>query len=84
MSQTREPKGRGGAWTEEQTREPKGRGGAWTEEQAREPKGAASPGLTSEDRARRDGGASRAPGGERDKQSAPEASGENTAPRRYK
>jgi DNA end-binding protein Ku len=32
----------------------------------REPKGAAPPGLTSEERARREGGASRAPGGERD------------------
>jgi hypothetical protein len=31
----------------------------------REPKGAAPPGLTSEERARREGGASRAPGGER-------------------
>src|SRR5271170_1799937 len=33
---------------------------------AREPKGAAPTGLTSEERARREGGASRAPGGERE------------------
>ena len=45
----------------------------------REPKGAAPPGLTSDEGARREGGASRAPGGERDKQSAPEASGDNRA-----
>ena len=41
----------------------KGRDIAWT---PREPKGAAPPGLTSEERARREGGASRAPGGERE------------------
>jgi pantoate--beta-alanine ligase len=47
--------------------EPEGRGAAWTEERhPREPKGAAPPGLTSEQRARREGGASRAPGGERE------------------
>jgi len=38
--------------------EPKGRGTAWTEERLRsEPKGAASPGLRSEERATREGGA---------------------------
>jgi hypothetical protein len=49
---------------------------AWTEARLpREPKGAAPPGLTSDEGARKEGGASRAPGGERDKQSAPAASG---------
>ena len=38
----------------------------WSELTAREPKGAAPTGLTNEERARREGGASRAPGGERD------------------
>jgi SAM-dependent methyltransferase len=52
------------------------RAAAWTDERRpREPKGAAPPGLTSDEGARREGGASRAPGGERDKQSGPEASG---------
>jgi hypothetical protein len=46
---------------------------AWTEARPpREPKGAASPGLTSDEGARREGGASRAPGGERGKHSEPE------------
>ena len=40
-----------------------------------EPKGAAPPGLTSEERARREGGASRAPGGERAKTLSRLASG---------
>jgi hypothetical protein len=45
-------------------------GADWTDERhPREPKGAAPPGLTSDEGARREGGASRAPGGERDKQS---------------
>jgi hypothetical protein len=58
---------------------------AWTDARhPREPKGAAPPGLTSDEGARRarrhrrpdqQGGASRAPGGERDKQGGPEASG---------
>ncbi len=47
------------------------RDAAWTEERRRseaprEPKGAASPGLRSDEGATREGGASRAPGGERD------------------
>jgi pimeloyl-ACP methyl ester carboxylesterase len=45
------------------TCEPKGRGAAWT---PREPKGAAPTGLRSDEGATREGGASRAPGGERD------------------
>jgi uncharacterized protein (DUF2236 family) len=48
----------------EQTREPKGAGVAWTP--PREPKGAAPTGLRSDEGATREGGASRAPGGERD------------------
>jgi NRPS condensation-like uncharacterized protein len=44
-----------------------GRDAAWTDERAREPKGAVPPGLTSA--ARREGGALKAPGGERDKHS---------------
>jgi len=51
----------------------KGRDIAWT---PREPKGAAPPGLTSEERARREGGASRAPGGERENR-APGSEREN-------
>ena len=42
---------------------PKGRGADWT---SREPKGAASPGLRSDEGATMEGGASRAPGGERE------------------
>jgi molybdopterin synthase catalytic subunit len=38
-----------------------------SETDSREPEGAAPPGLTSEERARKEGGASRAPGGERAK-----------------
>ena len=53
--------------------EPEGRSTAWAEERpTREPKGAAPPGLTSEERARREGGASRAPGGERETERAGE------------
>jgi branched-chain amino acid transport system ATP-binding protein len=56
--------------------EPKGRGDAWTEERgtsdsAREPKGAAPSGLTSDEGARREDGASSAPGGERANNTAP-------------
>jgi pantoate--beta-alanine ligase len=55
--------------------EPKGAGADWTDERyPREPKGAAPPGLTSEERARKEGGASRAPGGERENR----VSGTNT------
>ena len=53
--------------------EPEGRRTGWAEERpSREPKGAAPPGLTSEERARREGGASRAPGGERETERAGE------------
>ena len=55
--------------------EPKDVGADWTDERyPRGPKGAAPPGLTSEERARKEGGASRAPGGERENR----ASGTNT------
>jgi len=53
--------------------EPEGRGAAWTS--PREPKGAASPGLRSDEGETREGDASRAPGGERDKQSEREDRG---------
>jgi branched-chain amino acid transport system ATP-binding protein len=64
--------------------EPKGRGDAWTEERGtsdtpREPKGAAPSGLTSDEGARREDGASRAPGGERE-DTAPGGEGEDRAP----
>ena len=67
--------------SEPEPSEPQGRGDAWTEARGtsdtpREPKGAAPSGVTSDEGARREDGASRAPGGEQDKQSERE----DTAP----